>query len=65
MTEEEELDTVQKATEAGVKEVFDTAVLKLLLQEADPGAAIMEIVPDFMKTLDRLCQMLFLYRCHM
>ena len=48
-----------------MKEVFDTSVLKLLMQEADPGEAIMEIVPDFMRTLDRLCQMLFVYRCHM
>jgi hypothetical protein len=59
------VDTVQKATEAGVKEVFDVSVFKLLMQEADPGAAIMDIVPDFMQTLDKLCQMLFMYRCHM
>ena len=64
-TEEEEMDTITKATEAGVKEVFDTATLKLLLQDADPHESFMDVVPDLMKTLDRLCQMLFLYRAHM
>lgn len=59
------METIQKATDAGVKEVFDTSVLKLLMQDADPTAAIMEAIPDFMTTLDKLCQMLFLYRCHM
>lgn len=60
-----DIETITKATDAGVKEVFDTATLKLLMQDADPHEAIMDAVPDFMKTLDRLCQMLFLYRCHM
>lgn len=59
-----DIETITKATDAGVKEVFDTATLKLLMQDADPHEAIMDAVPDFMKTLDRLCQMLFLYRCH-
>ena len=61
----QDMETIQKATDAGVKEVFDTSVLKLLMQDADPTAAIMEAIPDFMTTLDKLCQMLFLYRCHM
>ena len=59
------MEVITKATDAGVKEVFDTATLKLLIQDADPHEAIMDAIPDFMKTLDRLCQMLFLYRCHM
>lgn len=64
-TEEQQMDTITKATEAGVKEVFDTATLKLLLQDADPHETFMDVIPDLMKTLDRLCQMLFLYRAHM
>lgn len=63
--DEADMEVITKATDAGVKEVFDTATLKLLLQDADPHEAIMDAVPDFMRTLDRLCQMLFLYRCHM
>ena len=59
------MDTITKATDAGVKEVFDTDTLNLLLQDADPHASFMEVIPDLMKTLDKLCQMLFLYRAHM
>lgn len=59
-----DLDVIRKATEAGVKEVFDTQTLKLLVQAADPHDEIMEAIPDFMNTLDRLCKILFLYRCH-
>lgn len=59
------MDVITKATDAGVKEVFDTAALKLLMQDADPHETVMDAVPDFMRTLDSLCQLLFVYRCHM
>ena len=59
-----QLETITKATEAGVKQVFDTATLKLLVNQADPHEQILQALPDFMKTLDQLCRLLFLYRCH-
>ena len=65
MQDEKQIQDISRAAESGVKEVFDTQTLKLLAQEADPNEAILEAIPQFMTTLDRLCQMLFLYRCHM
>lgn len=60
-----DMQTIQNAADSGIKQIFDTATLKMLVQNADPHDQILHALPDFMVTLDKLCRLLFLYRCHM
>ena len=58
------MQQVQVAAQNGIKEIFDMETLKLLIQVADPQQQIMEILPEFMTCLDKLCRLLFIYRSH-
>lgn len=59
-----DMEAIEKATNAGIKQVFDTQILKLLVHTADPQQEIQQALPDFMNTLNKLCRLLFIYRCH-
>ena len=62
--DDQAMQTVQTAADNGIKEIFDMQTLKLLIQVADPQEQIMDILPDFMHTLDQLCRLLFIFRSH-
>lgn len=60
-----DMQQIQAAADSGIKEIFDTNALKMLVQNADPHEEIQQALPDFMITLDKLCRLLLVYRCHM
>lgn len=64
MLDDHTMQQVQTAAQNGIKQIFDMQTLKLLIQVADPQQQIMEIIPQFMTCLDKLCRLLFIYRSH-
>jgi hypothetical protein len=58
------VDKVVRASEAGIKEVFDTSVLKSLIEIADVSELRKDFITDMIKGMDRTGRMLFLYYWH-
>jgi hypothetical protein len=58
------IDKVVRASEAGVKEVFDTKVLQQLLDVADVSELRKDFITDMIKGMDKIGRMLFLFYWH-
>lgn len=61
---QEAIDKVTRASEAGIKEVFDVKVLKSLIEVADVAELRKDYIMDMIKGMDRTGRMLFLYYWH-
>lgn len=58
------MQAIQVATDQGIKQVFDVTAMKLLAQASDISQYIGDYVSDFLKSLDKLCRMLFMLYHH-
>lgn len=58
------MQAIQTAADQGIKQVFDVTALKLLAQASDISQHIGDYVSDFLKSLDKLCRMLFMLYQH-
>jgi len=58
------IDTVVKASEAGIKEVFDVTVLQQLINAADVSELRKDFITDMVKGMDKIGRMLFLFYWH-
>ena len=59
-TREQIMEQVRKASESGVKEIFDTSVMKVLIKTSRPEALLSDYYTTILRMMDRLCRMLFL-----
>ena len=56
--------SMDKAVQSGIKEVFDVTTLKLLVKKTKFFDDIKESIPLYMRTLDSLCRRLFQFYWH-
>lgn len=59
---EEDKNTLNKAMESGVKEIFDVSVLRILAEEDSPAQIINEWMPTLFTALDKVGRILYLCR---
>ncbi len=64
MLPEEVVDKANKASQTGIKEVFDVSVLEGLVNIADLSELRKDYIKDMIKGMDRVGRMLFLYYWH-
>ena len=59
-----DFDMVQKATNSGQQEVFDTAMIGSMLKAVRDDTMIDQYIPDLIKGMDRLGRILFMFYWH-
>lgn len=59
-TREQILEQVQKASDSGIKEIFDVSLMKVLVKTSRPESLLGDYRTTIIKMMDRLCRMLFL-----
>ena len=57
---EQIIDQVRKASDSGVKEIFDVSVMKVLVKTSRPESLLGDYYTTILRMMDRLCRMLFL-----
>jgi len=61
---EEAINQASKASQSGIKEVFDVAVIESLVDVADVGELRRDYITDMIQGMDKVGRMLFLFYWH-
>lgn len=59
-----DVKNLNKATELGQKDVFDASAISALVNVNDPSDEIEDYLPDFMRCLDKLGRVMFMFYWH-
>lgn len=55
-------ETITRASEAGVKDIFDVSLLKMLAEDSSTVRLVQEYVPTLYQAMDRVARLLYLTR---
>lgn len=64
VTQDETVQKIMYAAQAGKKDIFDVALLKNLARAVDVDSIVSAMLPDMLRALDKIGRMLFLFYWH-